>query len=74
MPEKNWLFLSKTGRWPILLNLDRIQSIEILSDNSLAVRFGEKDTINLDGIVASEVLACVMERAIRPGQKSADKA
>ena len=70
MTANNWLFLTKTSDSgeagsTVLLNLDCVQAVEIISNDSLRLRFSETQTITMEGQAALDLVNHLMTRVVR---------
>jgi hypothetical protein len=71
--NKNWLFYSKTLESgepgaTALINLSSVRTVEIVSSNSLLLRFGPTggtDTITVEGQFALDLVKHLMTKVIR---------
>jgi hypothetical protein len=71
MPDKNWWFLTKPDQpHPILLNLDRVQTVEIISEQSLRLRFSDTMTVKVEGQQALGIVKYLMSKAIQVEQNN----
>ena len=71
--DKNWLFFrrpTESGETTALLNLDLVQSIEIVSQNSLILRFNQNQTISIEGQLALDLVKHLMTRVVRLDQQN----
>lgn len=70
---KNWVLLerpSETGQDGAFVNLDLVQSVEIISQNSLKLRFSETQTISIEGPTAVDLVKYLMTKTVRLKQPS----
>ena len=66
MADKNWWYLTKPDLpHPILLNLDRVQAVEIISEQSLRLRFSDTMTMKVEGQQALDIVRHLMSKVIR---------
>lgn len=67
--EKNWFLLARAmGSGELgataLLNLNCVQTVEIVSDTSIRLRFSETQTISVEGHVALDLVKHLMTKVI----------
>jgi hypothetical protein len=71
--EKNWFPLSRTAETgkpgaTALLNLDLVQSVEIISDRALKLRYSENQTISIEGKIALDLVRYLMTKTVHLDQ------
>lgn len=64
----DWFMLARTlpsgEPQAALINLDRAQTVEIISETSVTIRFSQNETISLEGQAARDLMAHLMAKAV----------